>query len=373
MLPSEAKLDPATLTLRQRAEDLHERARLGGIFYVFSWLLVAGLGDGWHSYPLTSALFLIALLALMAVRVVIRRRYLRQPALAAASIRWQWAVLLLTAAVWGGASCWALLDPAFAAARTVALIATVSLAMAFAQVFAVNPRLSLIGTMTVYTPMFAVVLFGDHQLGLALVLALNGAYLVAVIGRSHSEYVGKLALDEELRDQRDRFAEQSRIDALTGIANRRHFQARLDAGVAEARDGGESLALLIADLDHFKAVNDRFGHAAGDQVLREVATLLRETFIGDRVLVARLGGEEFAVLVSGDAVESLALLAETFRVRLGRSRIELDNGMRFGITVSLGLARFAPELHAGGDSLYTAADEALYRAKAAGRNRLEAA
>ena len=373
MVPVDASNESGALTLRQRADDLHERARLGGVFYLFSWLLTATFGAGWNHYPLASTLLALAFLALMLARVLVRRRYLAQPQWAAASMRWQWLVLVATAALWSACACWALLDVAFAGARNVVLVASVSLAMAFAQIFAVNPRLSLLGTCTVYLPMAAVVSFSDHDFGLAMVLLLTGVYLVAVIGRSHREYEGKLELDAQLREQRDRFATQSRTDALTGIANRGHFQAGLDAAVADARAGGDPVALLIADLDHFKSVNDRHGHAAGDRVLREVAALLRENFVGEDVLVARLGGEEFAVLVAAPNIEGVALLAETFRARLARKRIELDDGTRLEITVSLGLARFSHELHAAGDALYAEADAALYRAKAAGRNRLEAA
>jgi diguanylate cyclase (GGDEF)-like protein len=374
METAEIRLDPAVLTLRQRAGDLHERARLGGVFYLFSWLLVTGFGAGWNSYPVASALLALSFATLMLLRVQVRRRFLADPAWAAPSMRWQWTILVATAGLWSACACWALLDPVFAAARMIALIASVSLAMAFAQIFAVNPRLSLLGTCTVYLPMATVVALVERDIGLAMVLLLTGVYLVAVIGRSHREYEGRLLLDEELRVQRDRFFSLSRTDALTGLSNRGHFQEQLDALVAAALAGsGAQVALLIADLDHFKSVNDRHGHVAGDLVLREVASLLRESFIAPGTVVARLGGEEFGVLAAPANPEEFALLAETFRARLARKRIELAGGTRLEITASLGLARFSAAEHAGGDALYAAADAALYRAKAAGRNRLEAA
>jgi diguanylate cyclase (GGDEF)-like protein len=369
-----ADSDPADLTLRQRAEDLHERARLGGIFYLFSWLLVASFGGGWAAYPKASSALALVFGALMLLRVRARRGFASDPAWAAASMRWQWTILVATAALWSVCACWALLDPVFASARMIALIASVSLAMAFAQIFAVNPRLSLLGTSTVYLPMACVVAMVERDIGLAMVLFLTGVYLVAVIGRSHREYEGRLLLDDELRLQRDRFASLSRTDALTGLSNRGHFQERLDAFVdAARRNASAPVALLIADLDHFKAVIDRHGHGAGDRELREVAVLLQESFLAPGTVVARLGGEEFGVLVAQPNLEEFSLLAETFRARLARRRIELEGGAKLEITASLGLARFDPASHAGGDALYAAADAALYRAKAAGRNRLDAA
>jgi diguanylate cyclase (GGDEF)-like protein len=373
MVPTEESSDPTDPTLRQRAEDLHERALLGGAFYLISWGLVAWYGGVWHAHPRLAIALAGVFLALWAARLAIREWHRDRPDRSAASMRRQWAVLLVTAGLWGGLSGWALWDDDLGGARTLTFIATVSLSMAFAQIFSVNPRLALLGTGMVFLPMLVVVLVAAQEPGVALVMVLNLVYLVAVIGRSHREYEGKLALDRELREQRDRFARQSRTDALTGLANRGHFQTGLEQQVAAARTDGTPLVLLISDLDHFKSVNDRFGHAAGDRCLREVAFVLAECFPGDDALVARLGGEEFGVLVRGDAVAAAALVGETFRARVDRLKVEGGDGAGFGITVSVGLATFDPSVHADGDMFYAAADAALYRAKHAGRNRLEAA
>jgi diguanylate cyclase (GGDEF)-like protein len=360
-------------TLQQRAGDLHERAMLGGVFYLLSWLLVSGFGNGWTHYPKSSGVLAVVFLVLLVLRVLIRRAAQRRPHAARWGIHRQWGVLLLTSALWGVVACWALLDPVFGSARTLTIIATVSLATAFAQVFAVNARLAMLGTGMLYLPMLATVLWRGDQAGVALVLILNLVYLVAVIGRSHREYKARLDLDEALRLQRDRFAQQSRTDALTGLANRGHFQEQLNARLHHAIAASTPLALLIIDLDHFKSINDRFGHLAGDQCLRDVAALLRESFGGSDTLIARLGGEEFGVLAHGADCASIGLLAETFRARLSRLRIELADGTRFGLTASLGLTHFVDGAHGAGDALYAAADQALYRAKQGGRNRLEAA
>ena len=360
---------------QQRAEDLHERALIGGAFYLLSWLIVAGQGGAWQRYPLLTSAFCSVFVGLGVARVLIRRWSLAAPGRHAASLRAQWSVLLATAALWGGLSAWALWDSAFAAAYTPTLLATAALAMAFAQIFAVNRRIALVGSGLLFLPMLGIVLVRMDAPGVALVLALNLLYLVAVIGRSHREYEGKLALEAQLRDQRDRFATQSRTDALTGLSNRGHFQEGLEQQVAAARADGSALAVafLIADLDHFKTINDRYGHAAGDRCLREVAERLRACFEGSEALVARLGGEEFGVLVAGDDVAHVGRMAEEFRASLAREQITLPDGTHFDVTVSVGLAQYTPETHRDGDALYAAADEALYRDKKAGRNRIEAA
>jgi diguanylate cyclase (GGDEF)-like protein len=360
---------------RQRAEDLHERALIGGVFYLFSWLLVAGQGGAWDRH-LVATIVLSAVFVVFAIARLLIRRWAQRPGVdPAAGMRAQWAVLLATAALWGGLSAWVLLDPAFAAAKTLTMLATAALSMAFAQIFAVNRRIALLGTGLLFLPMLGIVLAQMLDPGVGMVLLLNLAYLVAVIGRSHREYEGKLTLDQELREQRDRFARQSRTDALTGLANRGHFQQGLEESIAAARADGSAVAVafLIADLDHFKSINDRYGHAAGDRCLREVAALLRDCFADGDALVARLGGEEFGVLVAGAGVARIGELAEAFRRRLEHAPVGLPDGSQFEVTVSVGLAHFTAQVHRDGDALYQAADEALYRAKKAGRNRIEAA
>lgn len=361
--------------LQQRAEDLHERALIGGVFYLLSWLIVAGQGGAWERQPVLSAVLSLAFVGLGVTRVLIRGWAQRHPAQAAAGMRVQWTMLLATATLWGAISAWVLLDSVFAEVHLLTMLATAALAMAFAQIFAVNRTIALIGTGLLFLPMQLIVLFTFEHSGVALVLLLNLVYLVAVIGRSHREYEGKLALEQQLRDQRDRFATQSRTDALTGLSNRGHFQQGLDDRVSAARADGSALsvAFLIADLDHFKTINDRYGHAAGDRCLREVAALLRECFTDGDALVARLGGEEFGVLLAGGDAARIEAMAEAFRAKLEHAPIALADGSHFEVTVSVGLAHFSPGTHRDGDALYAAADEALYRAKTGGRNRIEMA
>lgn len=370
-MPAPGELPSISPTLRQRADDLHERARLGGIFYVFSWLLIIGFSDAWNRHPVSSGILAAAFLGLMLMRTRVRSAFLRDPLRAEVTIQEQWGVLLLTGLLWGFASGWALVDPAFAAARPLALIATSSLAMAFAQIFAVDRRLALLGTATVYLPMFlAVWLQGDR--GVGMVLFLNGLYLIAVIGRSHREYESKLVLDAELRVERDRLAVLSRTDALTGLTNRGHFQYALTDAVIEAGSTGMPLALMIADLDYFKSINDRYGHAAGDRVLKMASGELAAAF-PDAAVTARIGGEEFAVVAVGEMVAGFAARADALRVRIAQSPMDFGDQTPTAVTISGGIAFFDPFVHDNVEALYAAADEALYRAKASGRNRVELA
>jgi diguanylate cyclase (GGDEF)-like protein len=158
---------------------------------------------------------------------------------------------------------------------------------------------------------------------------------------------------------------QASTDGLTDLANRRHFEETLASEISRAERFGGSLALVLADLDDFKQVNDRYGHQAGDDVLREFAAVLRDT-VRDIDLAARYGGEEFAVLLPQTDLEGAERLAERVREAMAKRRLAIVPGAAFTVTSSFGVAAF-PEAPTPA-ALFAAADEALYRAKSAGKN-----
>jgi diguanylate cyclase (GGDEF)-like protein len=160
---------------------------------------------------------------------------------------------------------------------------------------------------------------------------------------------------------------QASTDGLTELANRRHFEEALAAEISRAERFGGIIALVLADLDDFKQVNDRYGHQTGDDVLRAFADILRDT-VRDIDVAARYGGEEFAVLLPQTDLEGAERLAERLRETMAERRLMLDPGTSFSVTASFGVAAFpdAPTPAA----LFAAADEALYRAKSEGKNRV---
>ncbi|MBT8090513.1 MAG: sensor domain-containing diguanylate cyclase [Gammaproteobacteria bacterium] len=163
-------------------------------------------------------------------------------------------------------------------------------------------------------------------------------------------------------------------DVLTGWHNRRYLTVRLGEELARARRDGARLVCLMLDIDHFKRVNDNWGHAAGDAVLREIAQRI-ESQVRASDVAARYGGEEFVVLLPGTDVASALLLAERIRESVSAKPIDLPNGEAVTITASIGISEVQPapeaeDLKTLGDSLIARADVALYAAKAAGRDRV---
>ncbi len=161
---------------------------------------------------------------------------------------------------------------------------------------------------------------------------------------------------------------QAMVDGLTGIANHRQCEEALTSEISRADRLGTPLTLVLADLDDFKRVNDEHGHAAGDEVLREFASVLRAT-VRDSDLAGRWGGEEFLLLLPGADAAGGAQLAERVRASLSERSFLGRKGAAFAVTCSFGVA----QLTAGLDErlLFGAGDRALYRAKHAGKNRVE--
>jgi diguanylate cyclase (GGDEF)-like protein len=160
---------------------------------------------------------------------------------------------------------------------------------------------------------------------------------------------------------------QARVDVLTGLANRRHFEDQLAAELARGERFGGPLAIVLADLDDFKVVNDRFGHPIGDVVLCEFARTLAEG-IRDVDMAARWGGEEFALLLPGTDLAGAAQVAERVRAALERRVVVTVNGEPIRVSASFGVAACSGA--GSSEQLLETADAALYEAKRAGKNRV---
>jgi diguanylate cyclase (GGDEF)-like protein len=361
-------LPAAEARARQVCMDLHERSLLGGVFYFIAWVLLGGFGGAFTSHPLPSAILSVAFAVGTLLRLVLHRRLRENPVAGPGSARRLWVLVIATAALWSCASVWALLDPHFAGTDLVNLVSTVALATAFAQVYSIDLLRGALGTAAIYLPPLAVVWTLDGLLPVAVAMSAHSVYLFAVLVRTHDEYRRRLDLDEALRVERDRYEALSRVDALTAVANRRRFAEVLEQEFEVSRSGG-TLSLAVIDIDHFKQINDRHGHASGDACLREVAQRLRNGFAAASV-IARLGGEEFGVLFPGEDAVRTTALAEDFRAALERQPV-LVGGVPIPVTTSIGVADARG--CASSEALFREADRALYRAKEAGRNRVERA
>lgn len=193
----------------------------------------------------------------------------------------------------------------------------------------------------------------------ALTFVLNSTNIDLLLARAQTLLVFKAQLDS--------FAEAAYTDALTGLANRRRFEEQIEEEIARTRRYAHPFCLIMVDIDHFKQVNDTFGHQAGDDALKAVGQML---LAGARAndTVSRYGGEEFAILLSETTIEKATEVANRLRAKVAQE--EIPGVGR--VTISLGVAEF-PLCAADAKLLKKTADDALYDAKRAGRNRVVAA
>jgi diguanylate cyclase (GGDEF)-like protein len=189
--------------------------------------------------------------------------------------------------------------------------------------------------------------------------------------RHKARLVDISATQRALQAANTRLESLSRTDPLTGLPNRRHFDELKENEFWRARRSGQPLALLICDIDFFKGYNDTYGHAQGDQCLCAVAGALRSSLRRAGDMVARIGGEEFAILLPATPLATAVTLAKYFRQAVADLAIaHVASSVADHVTISIGLAVLDAQGTDNFDALFRQADQALYRAKAGGRNRV---
>jgi len=245
-----------------------------------------------------------------------------------------------------------LLRPSLAIALYILALAVFELTMTLTQA---SPQLRL-----------------SNQMG-GLTICGIGLVLSFILWHGH---VRNLRQREFLRQQRLELEEKNRQleylaghDPLTGLFNRRQFDQLVGMELSRAARQPAPISLLMVDLDHFKFINDRYGHPLGDEVIRHTASLLRNyTRTGDSV--ARLGGEEFLLLLPDTSQPQARVIAEKVRRLLEETPLPIKDGLLY-LTASFGIACLEACVPGTYEGLYAAADKALYKAKASGRNRVE--
>lgn len=173
---------------------------------------------------------------------------------------------------------------------------------------------------------------------------------------------------QELQQVNKQLEELAATDPLTGVANRREFMARAEEEMSRASRNGTDLCMMVIDFDHFKEVNDKYGHQAGDKVLKDFVRLSKE-IMRPSDLLGRMGGEEFALLLPETGLSSATKVAERLRQYIEENSVAIGE-QKVKLTISIGLARYQPKSDTVKKWLHRA-DELLYQAKDKGRNRVE--
>lgn len=190
-----------------------------------------------------------------------------------------------------------------------------------------------------------------------------------LVARSKTQLKQKFVYDQ-LRKNLEEGLSLALVDPLTGIFNRRYLNARLPKAIVRTRQSQKPVSILMIDVDHFKLVNDKYGHNAGDIVLRQIAAILQDN-VRPFDLLARIGGEEFVVVMPEADLNAAAVIGERLRKRIAEAKIQVDKqGTILQTTVSIGCAEIDCHEEETAETVIERADKALYDAKQNGRNRV---
>ena len=232
-------------------------------------------------------------------------------------------------------------------------------------------------TLKQLTPETNYILTSDDKIG-AFPLTSDGEITGCIVARSTLEKLSKRDISylEQLTRQSaitinrantySKVLQYATLDALTNLNNRRQFEVRLKQEIATTKRQKNPLCAMMIDIDFFKKVNDTYGHASGDAVLRTVASIIKE-HLRESDIPSRYGGEEFAVLLPYTHIEEAKIVGERLRKAVETTPIPIDK-KNINVTISMGLAEFSPQ--ETGEDLFKRADSALYEAKESGRNRV---
>ncbi|MCZ6665856.1 MAG: diguanylate cyclase [Gammaproteobacteria bacterium] len=240
-----------------------------------------------------------------------------------------------------------------------------------------NPAYYAVGVALVllYAHQFVVIRQARHVLETQIRLRLENAMLAEQLGADAEKTTAELSrrMDTErlLRAARDRAEKMSATDGLTGIANRRYFDKRLNSEISRAFRDRTYLSLVICDIDYFKQFNDLYGHQEGDECIKSFARILESYCRRGGDLAARIGGEEFALLLPSTDHEAALKLAENTRTAFDELAIRhAGSQIKDNVTASFGISTTMPDDTGAGETLMGVADKALYLAKGQGRNQV---
>jgi diguanylate cyclase (GGDEF)-like protein len=233
--------------------------------------------------------------------------------------------------------------------------------------FIPDRRLSTYYNISMLIPASASLFVNGSNINLATLLLLFSIYLAIMAHRGNKEYWNALENEYLLELKSSELAYLSNTDVLTSLYNRRYFDQALDLEWKRSGRNNAILSIIIFDIDHFKNINDTFGHQVGDEYLTNTAATLSAVFKRDYDIVARYGGEEFIVLLPGTNAEQARQLAEQARQNI-EFLILHHQGKKFATTISAGIMCSVADFNTSPDYVVACADKALYQAKHAGRN-----
>lgn len=301
------------------------------------------------------------------LRVILLITYFRSPSDTRTPQRWElkyWLTLVLSAAIWGGGAL-ALMQANDLLTQTLVLLFTVGMSVSAVSCYSAYRSMTIVSIGLVLLPCSFWLLFqpAPMQIGMAAASLVFASFVVSATRKLSEAMEKAFRLTREMEYAHSIANHAAQTDELTGLKNRRAFFQEAEQTYEHCKRNRLPLSVLMMDIDHFKHINDSYGHQAGDQVLRQIGAVICES-VRDVDLCGRLGGEEFALLLTDTSIDVARTTAEELRQAIARLPCEHIEG----ITASLGVATMSA-VDQNVHMLLNDADKALFRAKAQGRNQ----
>lgn len=363
--------------IAQVHHDLTMRARGGIIMYSLVWFMFVYWADIYQITPFAFWLNSLLFVAVALLRLLHYLIHIKQPD-RRVLIMYQWLMLLVLSGAlhWGMMTAWLVQYSPYQQLQYPAMIILAAFAVGGTATLSISTPIRKLYALFMFVPgITALLLNGGNSMesfNLSIMAIFAVIYILNASAASSSDYYAAIN-NHELADQRaEKLEILSVTDALTQLKNRMYFNERFDEEWSRCIRYQHNLCVMMIDLDYFKSINDQYGHVCGDECLKSVARVLSDEFRRGTDVVARYGGEEFVVLLPNTGLNNAQKLAS--RLLLHISQIELTCKEHvISMTCSIGIACALPEREINNESLLSAADKALYCAKANGRNQWQVA
>jgi diguanylate cyclase (GGDEF)-like protein len=349
--------------------DLKKRSTIGIPFYIVLSFIAVFADDFYSRQPSFTLIFLLAIAGICLFRLI------HLPITKKMGERYEtfnkgifFSSVIVTALIWGMVLALIMLQKEEHTTQLVLTVCIAGLCAGGVVAFIPNLRLSILFNITMMMPVIITLLFNRLNMPLAVMIFLYSVYLVLIAYRGNREYWYALENEYLLEIKSLEMTRLSNTDVLTGLYNRRFFDVELDREWKRLGRNESLLSVLLLDIDHFKKINDTYGHQVGDEYLKKIAEVLTSVFKRDSDIVARYGGEEFIVLLPEVDVDHALQLAQEALRKIASLSID-HQGMDVRTTISAGVNCCIPNFNSLSDSIIAGADEALYMAKHSGRNR----
>ena len=357
-------------TNRRVVQDLKNRSTFGIFFYIILSFIVVFAANLHETHLFFSICFLLSISGICLFRLIhlkispkMGERY------ETLNKNIFFASVIITALIWGAVFASTMLLHREYVPQMLMTVLICGLCAGGVVAFVPDMRLSIIFNICILMPAVIVILTSGVNLPLALMIILYSIYMGLIAYRGNGEYWNALENEYLLEIKSREMTRLSNTDVLTGLYNRRYFDNEFERELKRSGRSNNMLSVIMLDIDHFKVINDTFGHQVGDEYLKKTAETLTSVFKRESDIVARYGGEEFIVLLPGVNADHARQLAEDLQYKIKAMTID-HQGNKVGATISSGIICCVPDVNTISDSIISGADQALYMAKQEGRDRV---